>query len=431
MAIPAVAASAVALDSAPAARASTGPSCTGWNSTIDPPTSIRVGRGSGAVETVNFRTYVARVMAKEWNVRPPAALETAAVAVKQYAWFYALAGKWRKSYVNGKGECFDVKDSTADQIYRSDVTPLPRIWTAVDETWALSVRKSDRFFLTTYRAGQAVPCGADATGSRLFAKSVIACANDGLSRERIQRIYYAPDLTFHWSEREKGQVSGAEVSVDAAIGKPDVRLRTGIALRGAHARISWDPNSRRPQGATYQLQRIVSGSWSKVSLASATQTSIDLRLKPGVQQGFRVRLRDSSGNTGAWYSTGTFKPRLVQDGNTTGVLSWTGAWSKVSNSNASGGTVRRSIQAGSSVTYTFTGRSVALIGTKGPKHGIARVFVDGTLEAEIDLYAAKNRWRRLVFTRQWEKAAAHTVRIEVVAVNGRTQVDIDGFLVHP
>lgn len=431
MAVPAIAASSVALDSAPAAQASTGPSCTGWTSIIDPPTSIRVGRSSGAVETVSFRTYVGRVMAKEWNVRPPAALEAAAVAVKQYAWYYALAGNWRKSYVNGKGQCYDVKDTAADQIYRSDVTPLPRIWDAVDATWGLSVRKSNRFFLTTYRAGQAVPCGSDATGSRLFAKSVIDCANDGLSRERIQRIYYAPDLTFHWSGLEKGEVSGAEVSVDAAIGKPDVRLRPGTALGGAHARISWDANSRRPKGATYQLQRIVSGSWKNVSLTSGTQTSIDLRLKPGVLQGFRVRLRDGAGNTGAWYSTGTFKPRLVQDGNTKGVLAWTGSWSKLSNSNASGGTVRRSIQAGSSVTYSFTGRSVALIATQGPKHGVARVFVDGTLEAEVDLYAAKNRWRRLVFTRQWDRAAAHTVRIEVVAVKGRTQVDIDGFLVHP
>ena len=38
-----------------------------------------------------------------------------AVAVKQYAWFHVL--KWRGGKYNG--DCFDVKDTTADQLYKA------------------------------------------------------------------------------------------------------------------------------------------------------------------------------------------------------------------------------------------------------------------------------------------------------------------------
>jgi hypothetical protein len=426
IAIPAVAAAPSTPVAEPVA-ASSGPSCTGWTSITEPPPTIRVGRSSGAIDTVNFRTYVGRVMAKEWNIRPPAALEAAAVAVKQYAWYYALAGNWRKSYVNAKGNCYDVKDTTTDQIYRHDVTVPARIWDAVDATWPISVRKSGNFFLTTYRAGQDVSCGADAIGTRLFAKSVIDCANRGMSRAEIQHIYYSPNLTIHGGG---GGATGVESgSLSANLGTPNVQLLTGTALGSAHARISWDANDRRPSGTTYQLQRIVSGSWSNVKLSSGSQQSIQLRLKPGTKQGFRVRLRDSKGNVGQWFATGIFTPRLVQDGNSS--LSWTGSWSRVSNSNASGGTVRRSSQFGSSVTLTFTGKSIALIGTQGPRFGVARIFVNGTLEAEVDLYAPSNRWRRLLFTRQWENSNTRTIRVEVAGEKGSGHVDVDAFLIHP
>ena len=71
-------------------------SCTGWASTVTPPPHINVLRTAlGRVETVPFRRYVEVVMAGEWgpqNARE--ALRAGAVAVKQYAWYYAMAGNW-------------------------------------------------------------------------------------------------------------------------------------------------------------------------------------------------------------------------------------------------------------------------------------------------------------------------------------------------
>ena len=433
--ISALLAAAVALPTlaatAPAPVAASSTSCTGWQSKLNPPRTIRVGRASGAVDEVDFRTYVGRVMAKEWNLSNPEVLQTAAVAVKQYAWYYALAGNWRKSYVNAAGECFDVKDSTADQIYRSDVDVLPRIWAAVDATWGLSVRKSDRFFLTGYRTGVAgTACGADATGYRLYAKSVIQCGKDGLTREQIQLIYYAPDLTFHWASSDAVASEGSS-SLNVALGRPDVELLSNIALGGTHARISWDAASARGSGMHYQVQHFRAGAWREVALTDPTARSIDAYLKPGATHAFRVRLRDAKGNVGSWYGTGKFKPRLVQNGNTTGILKWSAGWSRLSTTKASGGSVGVTTKVGSSVSVEFSGRSIAIVGTRGPSHGIVRVYVDGKLDEEIDLYAGSNRWRQLVYSRNWERSGQHTVRLELVGAKGRTTFHFDAALIHP
>lgn len=171
-------------------------SCTGWTSSVIPPTTIRVGRagGSGQVETVPFKHYVAIAMAREWpHYLPQAAIEAGAVAVKQYAWYHAMAGHHRRTFRTAGGACYDVVDSTRDQLYEPEEVGIhPKIRQAVDATWSLSVQRGGRLFMTGYRAGSSRRCGADADGWRLFARSVIACARQGLSRAEILQRYYGP-----------------------------------------------------------------------------------------------------------------------------------------------------------------------------------------------------------------------------------------------
>ncbi len=90
--------------------------CTDWKSTTNPPPSIAVYRVSeGRVERVDFKTYVIRVSSREWNIDAAALRRAGVVAVKQYAWYHVL--HYRGGKFNGK--CFDVKDTTADQLYAS------------------------------------------------------------------------------------------------------------------------------------------------------------------------------------------------------------------------------------------------------------------------------------------------------------------------
>jgi hypothetical protein len=182
----------------PAPVAAGGGSCTGWQSTRIPPDTIRVFRNAtGVVEVVPFQTYVVTVMGKEWpGYLPVPLIEAGSVAVKQYAWYYTMVGRHRSSYVNEAGECYDVRDTTGDQLYKPEKARIVnKHYAALDVTWDYSLRKDGRHFLTGYRTGEKGPCGYDATGWKLFARSAVRCAEElGYNWRQILHTYYGPDL---------------------------------------------------------------------------------------------------------------------------------------------------------------------------------------------------------------------------------------------
>ena len=171
--------------------------CTGWPSDSVPPTTIRVrrttGPASGSVQVVPFHEYVNVVMAAEWGASAPAeALKAGAVAVKEYAWYHAMF--WRGgSAVDGS--CYDVVDSTLDQVYAPETrAPVPTQVAAVDATWGISIRRTQGLFSTHYDAGANVPCGANANGWQLFQVSAAHCARDGMAAVAILQTYFGPGL---------------------------------------------------------------------------------------------------------------------------------------------------------------------------------------------------------------------------------------------
>ncbi|CAN5731850.1 hypothetical protein BH24CHL8_BH24CHL8_10660 [soil metagenome] len=177
--------------------AASGRSCTGWTSRTVPPETIRVLRRTGQVVEVGFRRYVARVMVSgEWpDWLPYGTLVAGAFASKQYGWYYALAGNHRDGYVKD-GECYDVKDSTIDQLYAHFGDPTERQKRARKAMWDLSLRREGRdgrkhFILTGYRSyGGSDLCGRDAHGWKLYATSAHDCGDLGWSGEKILKRYY-------------------------------------------------------------------------------------------------------------------------------------------------------------------------------------------------------------------------------------------------
>jgi len=168
-----------------------GSSCTGWKSTTVPPDYIRVGRSDGSVDVVAFRKYVGVVAAREWpDWLPAAARRVGAIAVKQYGWYFTMAGHHRSGDVNSHGKCYDVSDSTRDQLYKPERTSVHRAtWRAVDGTWSVTLLKNANFFMTGYRYGSNVRCGADADGRILYERSVRDCATRGKSTYAILNKY--------------------------------------------------------------------------------------------------------------------------------------------------------------------------------------------------------------------------------------------------
>ncbi len=90
--------------------------CGAYASETAAPPTIRVLRtATGAVDTVDFRTYVKNVLSREWiSSWTTESLRSGAMAVKNYAWYQVI--HWR-GYTTAAGACFDVFDSTRDQHY--------------------------------------------------------------------------------------------------------------------------------------------------------------------------------------------------------------------------------------------------------------------------------------------------------------------------
>jgi len=174
---------------APAEAASS--SCTGWTSRLVPPTTIRVLRtATRRTVTVDFRTYVEKVMPAEWGpANPAAALQAGAVAIKQYAWYYALEGHWRGGK-DAAGRCYDVRDDSIDQVYDPARTPAASHVAAIDATWWWSIRRDERLALTGYRPGTKT-CPGTIDGYRLYQRNAATCAKQGWSAEKILRTYYS------------------------------------------------------------------------------------------------------------------------------------------------------------------------------------------------------------------------------------------------
>ena len=173
----------------------TAASCSAWTSQSTPPPSIRVYRvATGAVETVDFRTYAKNVLSREWiGSWSTESLRSGAVAVKMYAWYQVL--HWR-GLTNAAGECFDVYDDTRDQVYDPSRATWSSAAAAVDATWATRALRNGAVSPTYYNAGVAnEPCGANANGWRMYQWGTQACGLAGLSAAQILLTYYYPGWT--------------------------------------------------------------------------------------------------------------------------------------------------------------------------------------------------------------------------------------------
>lgn len=170
-------------------------SCSSWTSQTDPPPAIRVFRHtSGAVETVDFRTYAANVLSREWiGSWTTESLRSGALAVKHYAWYQVL--HWRGG-VNTEGACFDLRDDTYDQVYDPSKATWSSAAAAVDATWATRVLKNGAIFPTYYNAGSVnEACGANANGWKLWQWGTQGCGLAGKTAAQTMLIYYYPGVT--------------------------------------------------------------------------------------------------------------------------------------------------------------------------------------------------------------------------------------------
>ena len=231
-----------------------------------------------------------------------------------------------------------------------------------------------------------------------------------------------------------GPISTPKVTIDVTAPTataPKLALRAGLALGGVStaqplpATISWTGADTGSGIASYDVARSYDGAaWTTVA-GGTTATSLNTTLNPGHSYRFRVRARDKAGNIGAWVYASTWYPSLIQQ--TSSTLVYTGIWATNADALASGGSIRHSGTAASTVTLTFSGRAVALVTRLRAISGAAQVYVDGVLVATVDTVSATTTERQIVFSKAWTSYASHTIKIVVVGTANRPQIDLDAF----
>ncbi len=122
-------------------------------------------------------------------------------------------------------------------------------------------------------------------------------------------------------------------------------------------------------------------------------------------------------------------PPFFDDSNP--LISYGGTWSNGAVAGADGGGISWTPVTSNSAQLSFTGSAVSWYGMKASNRGKAGVYIDGTLVATVDEYAATNTIQSVLYSTSGLSGGTHTIKIvntgtKNVASTG-TYIDLDSF----
>jgi parallel beta-helix repeat protein len=119
-------------------------------------------------------------------------------------------------------------------------------------------------------------------------------------------------------------------------------------------------------------------------------------------------------------------PTWVQD--TSSTLAWTGPWSTVKLASASGGTVTQTTSAGATVSLSYTGSYLRIIGPMGRGRGVFTVKLDG-VTTTVSTHAWLTNADQILFASAGQPGNSHTVKVTVAGSAGHPLVSLDAFVI--
>ncbi len=94
-------------------------------------------------------------------------------------------------------------------------------------------------------------------------------------------------------------------------------------------------------------------------------------------------------------------------------VAYTGTWYSNTGSFNSGSSAGLAVDKGSRATFTFSGTDARWLGYKDAWSGIANVYVDGVLKAQVDTYSARAQAQVVLYTINGLSSGTHTLAVEV------------------
>jgi len=198
--------------------------------------------------------------------------------------------------------------------------------------------------------------------------------------------------------------------------------------------VEWPDATDESAVAAYELQRMKNnnGTWTSVALGSPTDTYVNMQLATGNIFEFRLRARDTEGNTSGWMMSAEAKLRIVQENGA--AVTYSGTWKRPTLSGASGAYVRYANVVGRRATLTFSGSSVAFVSTLGPNRGIAAISLDGSFVENVDLYSSALNTAMAVNAYSGLGAGTHALEVRVTGTRNASstanRIDVDAFLIY-
>ncbi|MEW2634520.1 N-acetylmuramoyl-L-alanine amidase [Streptomyces sp. NPDC048389] len=209
----------------------------------------------------------------------------------------------------------------------------------------------------------------------------------------------------------------AETTAPTFTNKPALALRTGtVNTTAVPLTLKW----KAADTAALKEVRLTAPA---ARTYGPTVTSAAHTAGSGTTTAWNMTAYDHAGNTAGASVSGT--PVILQET----AAAKSGTWAARSSSSYLGGKSYSSSSANASLTWTFTGRSVAWIVSRATTSGQAHVYVDGMKTATVDLKSSTTKYRDAIWTKTWATSAKHTIKIVVVGTSGRPAITTDG-LVH-
>jgi hypothetical protein len=181
---------------------------------------------------------------------------------------------------------------------------------------------------------------------------------------------------------------------------------------------TWTPSSPSTLNGYTAEQTSDGTTYTPLTLATATQVSVNVRVAPNSHDRLAVQGSFTPGGLSGWSASPLYQPQVRQESWT--ALHPTGTWTQISSTGFSGGGAKATSQIGAYERFTFNGRGVAWVAQTGSAYGSASIYVDGTLATTTSLNSATAD-QQIIFSNAWSNTGSHTVKI--VDLTGTINID--------